>query len=522
MLRSPKSQSEATTNSVGDSKESKRIVVIGDSTLDNKVWVGRGGAILNRLKEAIGIVPASREAKIKASQSYFPPELSVLDHLQKELPHYQVLDYTNDGFTTENVLHGANKNKVFGGGFLLSYPRTHFYPLQAAENDIPAAECVILSIGGNNFREYLINSQQYYNYSQDKWVKRTTAERETYIKDKFHPVLEKMRNEYIQIVKHIRSKNPTAKIILTTQYYPSASGWVDYIYPFMKEVGKILGIGRNPNNPMDVIHEIMKQTYMQVLESAQDSNVVVADITSSLDPFDKKNHAMQIEPSGDGGKKMAQMLEYMVTQPTNSGFIYRFLPQFFSSKNKNTHVEEIPLNTWSPKHPHEFTSKACYDPKQVISLLDNEKDSKELSEDERNTIYKNEKVQQSLIALYQVDPKFVSRENFQKIVNNIHLQNSLSSAHGYLNSGRFGFWHTHGRHGRMETEKFVRSLMAVENHSEENTKALMQEWIKTSNVNNSSRAFYAFKSGLFEQKPSENYATVSSKERKNIVTMMKR
>ena len=495
--------------------EAKSIVVIGDSTIDNKAWLGRGGIVGNRFKEARGIAPDSREKKIKESQSCCPPELSVLDHLQKELPDYKVHDYTNDGFTTKDVLKGASRNKVFAGALRLSFPDTHFRPLEEAKKDIPQADCIILSVGGNNFREFLLASKS-------GWY-----EEKSYITTNFQKVLNEMTEEYIQIIQKIRSQNPTAKIILTTQYYPSAVPWYDYIYPFMKKIGRILNIGCNPNNPMDVIHEIMKRTYTKVLESAKDSNVVVADVTSSLNPFDKNNHAMQIEPSGAGGKKMAQMLQYLVTQPTEAGHIYRFLPQFFTNQSISKYVEKLSFNMWVPKHPHEFTGKACHDPKQAIELL--KKDNKNegeypFDEKELQSINQNKKLQQSIIVLQQVSPHLVMRANFQKLLHNSHLQDALSAAHGFLNSGRFGFWRTHGRHGRSETRRFINELMTTNDYGKENTTALMKEWIRTSNVNHSSRAFYAHRSGLFQPDEKEskfNYATASIEERRTELTRMR-
>lgn len=56
----------------------------------------------------------------------------------------------------------------------------------------------------------------------------------------------------------------------------------------------------------------MKMTYAETftkLAKENIENIIVADITSSINPYDKENHVSQIEPSGVGGKKIAMMLK---------------------------------------------------------------------------------------------------------------------------------------------------------------------------------------------------------------------
>jgi hypothetical protein len=65
---------------------------------------------------------------------------------------------------------------------------------------------------------------------------------------------------------------------------------------------------------------LAEMTYADALKRVPHENIVVADITSSLNPLDDKNHVSQIEPSGLGGKKIAKMLRYvMISDQVASG-----------------------------------------------------------------------------------------------------------------------------------------------------------------------------------------------------------
>ncbi len=118
----------------------------------------------------------------------------------------------------------------------------------------------------------------------------------------------------------------------------------------MKELGNILFPQKNMH-PMSVIHEIMKRTYAEALAKIEDTNIVIADVTSSLNPFNPGNHVSQIEPSGQGGKQIAKMLKFMIKGQVNPKHAYRFYPPFFTSKIEDLHVEATPFDSWSPAHP---------------------------------------------------------------------------------------------------------------------------------------------------------------------------
>jgi len=470
-----------------------KITIIGDSTIDNKLWVSPG-IYFNFLFDKLGIKRDDSATRIQKSHTHFrKPELSVVENLIDMMPNYHISDYTNDGFTTADCLHGDFKDKVFGNGTFVQFPHDFFQPLKEGADAIKASQHIILSVGGNDFREFLMSAHRIDEKSRSEFVKQA-----------FPQVLTDLKTQYIQIVFRIRQLNPNAKIILMTQYYPSVSQNNYKIYPFMMEIGRALNVGENPNNSMDVIHSLIQSTYRDALAEINDSNVVVADITSSLDPFDSNNHVSQIEPSGEGGRKIALMLKYIITS-AQAGFVYRFLPAFFKNQSHD-HVQTYAFKNWTPKHPHEFSGQACHTVSTAMtSLIAN------FTIEEQNNLNQNLELQKALIVLHQVSPDLVNRDNFSKLLTNTDLTKILAAAHGYLNSGRFGFFRTHGRHGKQETEKFVRSVIQTEKPGYDLKKEI-SNWLKSSNVNNSSRAFYACK--FFTFKNGFQYATASSNERK--------
>ncbi|MES2217613.1 MAG: SGNH/GDSL hydrolase family protein [Pseudomonadota bacterium] len=295
-------------------KKLQIITLLGDSTIDNKFWV---------------------------NELFGAPQLSVVENLIEMLPEHVIHDYSRDGFTTQDVLNGAYEDKVLAIKKYSLYPHEFLQPLKLAEESIKKSQYVIVSVGGNNVREFLMEAG-----NLEDWL------RSDFINDNFEKMLAKLRNEYVEIVHRIRTLNNSARIILMTQYYPSESQHDYKIYQFMQELGEILDFGVSSNNCMTVIHEIMKMIYNNIFERIPTENLVVADITSSLNLYDDTNYVCQIEPSGSGGKKIAQMLKFMVSSHiVSDSKIYRFCPEFFGSKNQDQYVKVSNFNNWQPAHP---------------------------------------------------------------------------------------------------------------------------------------------------------------------------
>jgi hypothetical protein len=329
------------------SQNEKHITILGDSTIDNKLWIFPG-LTGNYLYDRLGIKRENTATRIKKSHdTFWKTELSIIEHLTDILPNYTIHDYSNDGFTTGDCLHGAYKDWVFGEKKFSLFPHEYFLPLESSAQDIRKSQYVILSVGGNDLREFLVRLSMI----EDEDARKKE------IKDQFDIVLKNLHNQYLEIFQSIRNLNSDAIIILATQYYPSVKQNHYQIYSLILEIGKTLNLGVNPNDPMDIIHEIMKETYRSIINSIPKEKVVIVDITSSLNPFDNENHAHQIEPSNVGGKKIARMLKHIITQ-SDSGCAYKFSAPFFEKQDSNA-VVNTPFSSWVLNHPYDFININC-------------------------------------------------------------------------------------------------------------------------------------------------------------------
>lgn len=323
---------------------SKKILILGDSTIDNRVWLG-----LEKYRLFIGnrFAFLHRIADFIDWLNPLKPK-SVINNLRAEMPQVEFIDRTNDGFTTTDLLNGAYKDKVFGQGAHRFFPHKFFSPLKA--NKIIQADQIILSVGGNNFREFI----------QQALPIRDETQRKDFIKAEYPKVFQKMQQEYQDILKFIAKANPKANVVLMTQYYPALNQKTllgTSIYDFMTILGDIL----NKGNAQDTIVEVMKESYNGILKfintdpSLSKMNFSVVDVTSSLNPHASENYVGQIEPSSKGGKHIAQMLKYVSEKNSQqkNNKIYRFSPDFFATPHPSLVYSAVlsSQKTFSPVHP---------------------------------------------------------------------------------------------------------------------------------------------------------------------------
>jgi lysophospholipase L1-like esterase len=316
------------------------VTLLGDSTIDNRVWVG--GVTKNFLLGLVGYGLDESKVKVQKSHRWFwKPKLSVVEHLMDAMPTCEFNDFTNDGFTTGDILTGNFKNKVFGNAFNI-YPQEFFQPIIASEPSIKRSDFVILSIGGNDIREFLMRSV----------ARNDSPQKMSNIKSDFEEVKETLKRNYVSILVKIYTANPQAKIILMTQYYPSMIQNNYKIMEHMRTLGEALWA--TPDAEI-ALHKIMRDIYTDIYISLQKSgvkNFLIADVTSSLNPYDANNHVSQIEPSASGGKKIARMLQFLLTyESTKVDTAYRFWPEFFMKESDDAdlfrYVSTTPFSTWN-------------------------------------------------------------------------------------------------------------------------------------------------------------------------------
>ncbi len=449
----------------------KHVVVIGDSTIDNKVWVPREQSVVAQLSTKLGV-------------------------------EYVVHDYANDGFTTTDVLNGAYKDKAVRGSI---YPHTHFKPLVAADADIKRADAVVVSVGGNNFREFL-----------GAIPMRTPMAR--FIKAEFPKVIEKMKREYREIVTQIRRANPKARIILMTQYYPSVDQNTYRVYEGMGLIGQAMSPTGGVIDPMAVIHQLMGDIYTDIIRTSEKTwgNVVIADINASLNPFDSTQYVSQIEPSASGGEKIAAVLDAAVK--SNAKLVVHTKEGVIACSSA--------VSYWRPVAPGEIRdivySEVSTDRlAKIFAIFQSRPVAEEASaagagvgagaaaagigklvidEEEIDGVVDLASIS-SAPAFLLAMPMFRSvytQDNINMAAANEGLRLALTAAYQYLTSGRFGLFRTHGERGRRETVEFVKSLLASPMApTEEEIQKLTKTWLRSSGVNNSSRLAFAVNLGLF-------------------------
>ncbi len=335
-------------------KSKKKIVILGDSTIDNRVWLG---------KEKYHLYVGTTNPFLTALIDFvfwfnpFKPK-SVVENLRAQMPDVEFIDRTNDGFTTSDLLKGAYRDKAFGSGVHRMFPHEFFKPLDCA--DLDTADQIIISVGGNNFREFI----------QVALSMREAVETKKFIEMQYPKVFQKIRSDYQEILKHIAGRNPKANIILMTQYYPALTQKTLLgfnIYDFMSILGNILNTGDAQNT----ILKVMNDTYSDILQFVANEEwmrpvpISVVDVTSSLNPHLSENYVGQIEPSDVGGKRIAEMLAYAMQKSTDgSKKIYRFSPDFFTARTqKDSHVYTCDITsttTFIPVHPSDMEKPSSY------------------------------------------------------------------------------------------------------------------------------------------------------------------
>lgn len=346
-------------------KSNQKILILGDSTIDNRVWLGKEKYHLYASGFFSFAPILSAMINFLDLFNPFKPK-SVVENLIAQMPNAKIIDRTNDGFTTQSVLKGDYKDKVFGAGTHRFFPHKMFKPMETQE--LEKADQIILSIGGNNIREFMLAALNI----------RNKENRKNYIQKEYPKVFKKMQLDYQKILKEITRRNPNAKIILMTQYYPALNQKMlinKNIYDFMSELGEALGKGRAQN----AMVEVMKDAYNGILKfistdpSMRRKQISMVDVTSSLNPHFNENYEGQIEPSDIGGRCIAQMLSHVVKDDKAGKKIYRFSPDYFMAYGKKAeHVltcNITPTTTFTPVHPDAMLKNVQYGWKRNAMIL---------------------------------------------------------------------------------------------------------------------------------------------------------
>lgn len=316
---------------------------LGDSTLDNLFWILRQ----NNHKLA------------KAKKS------TVEGQLQKLCANnFQVISHAFDGFTTHSVLSGDEiggkiglTNQHYKDSLYLQEKLTSdteprlIKPLETLEAAIQQnarrVHYVVLSVGGNDFRENLNNPLRLLFDIPG-------------IQSRYLQILDRIQN-----IKGNNGENITIKPILMLQYRTNAVSDSYQIYPIMKDIaivaatihiiglllltapffamiGKVtllkataslvIGIfsvffSRKIVTLTDIIHgtfckkdmgmialgNLMQLFYHPILKRAREDGLQVIDLANTFNPYKNDLYINSIEPSEIGGRVIAQGIYSAIT-----------------------------------------------------------------------------------------------------------------------------------------------------------------------------------------------------------------
>jgi lysophospholipase L1-like esterase len=268
------------------------IALLGDSTLDNVVWV-----------------PSSELA--------VSPQLKHL--LQKKDPSgvgcIRVTNYAADGFTSSNVLEGgapclSYRARIDAGEPFpasITGPSTEFHPLEDLQklSTTTTITHTVVSVGGNDIRHIL----------QDM--------------SSLPRVVSTFQANYQQIIARVQSI--CARPIIVLQYRPSfAQEWEGYgVYNAMDTIP---GLGSS----VDKINHLMQHIYQPILHIAREHSLPIIDLPNSFDIHKSELYSCQIEPSGLGSKYIAHLISHVVANHD-----YHGCSKIYSTSTSTDDLEEV-------------------------------------------------------------------------------------------------------------------------------------------------------------------------------------
>eukprot|EP00455_Lapot_gusevi_P022079 TRINITY_DN2300_c0_g1_i4.p1 TRINITY_DN2300_c0_g1~~TRINITY_DN2300_c0_g1_i4.p1 ORF type:complete len:337 (-),score=89.92 TRINITY_DN2300_c0_g1_i4:208-1119(-) len=233
------------------------IALIGDSTIDNIVWVGN-------------------------------QQDTVVGQLQSLLPDSaRIAHLAADGFTTRDVLRGRFPMISFRARAQVGDPFPGleegkiFEPLRVLA-ETPGVTHAVLSVGGNDVRVILGNMRQLPNVQRE------------------------FLENYPNIVESILHTLPAPRLALMLQYCPSLNA--DRVYHVYRAMSALPG----PGDGLSKLHTLMARMYAPSFHIARVLHLPIIDLTRSFNPHDDTLYHSQIEPSAIGSKLIAKIIAHVV------------------------------------------------------------------------------------------------------------------------------------------------------------------------------------------------------------------
>ncbi len=325
-----------------------KIVLMGDSTLDNEHWVEEG--------------------------------MSVTEQLRRIKPGDTIINLAVDGFTTSDILNGAYRDKAVSS---VNHQHKMSFPLKQLKK-IKKCDHIVLSVGGNDFREEL-QSLIYQSPSQRV--------------DSIKSLSESISKNYLEIIKQIKTTKPHAKLTILLQYTPTTKDDIYKIYFLMSAIAKeknfsntssaylsfvwhfIAGLNNQESkDAVEALHDIMEKVYQPLFKKLMDKDVSVIDLASSFNPKDKSLYVSQIEPSERGANLIANLIFDATRVRTTKSQLFSKPCQLVNGETHIISLEEV-KDHWRPGHVYSNENdakKAFVDayndsspqPKSILKMFD--------------------------------------------------------------------------------------------------------------------------------------------------------
>ncbi|MFO9377237.1 SGNH/GDSL hydrolase family protein [Legionella pneumophila serogroup 1] len=314
-----------------------KLILLGDSTLDNFNWV--------------------------------PNKATVNDHLNRQLPKMEILNFAVDGFTTDSILYGEYKDCAVNSS---QHIHKYFEPLKVLKNE-KEVEHIVLSVLGDDFRIQL-----------SKLIFMAPEERPKAIEQLINHIIK----NYIQVVKEIRKVQPNAKLSIVLQYTPYIKNDPYLIYFLMDKIfhhgtvshgllsylqimyHSVFGLNsKHELQALNLLHELMAKIYRNIFNELGDSSFAIIDLASSFDYRNGKLYQAQIEPSDEGGELIASLIAHTITHHDfqNESMLYAKPPLQLNPK-----ILAVPLTKlkkdWFPRQIYVTQEQAISAFKQAYLL----------------------------------------------------------------------------------------------------------------------------------------------------------
>ena len=271
-----------------------RIALVGDSSLDNVLWVSgpKSQSISQQITTAIGSAGA-------------------------------VANYAADGFTSGDTLNGNSRvisvamRKRFGDPIQYDMDGV-FRPLNRIKKLEPPPTHIVISCGGNDVREILSDM------------------------GKIGSVVEGFKENYPKIVDACLAVTPN--VIIMLQYRPSfhmdGGGYGVY-----QAIGGMPG----PGDTVLKLNHLMENIYKPVMTLAREKELAIIDLPRTFDIYDDSLYTHQIEPSEIGGSNIAQMIAHAAASHNEESDDRRSL-FYLMDKSGEIHMEPNVGEAWTIPH----------------------------------------------------------------------------------------------------------------------------------------------------------------------------